>query len=114
LLANISELDINLASDLIENLSRKTYATRFSDCFETGSDVHAIAIETGIIEDDITLVYANPELHLTRRLNRCIALRHILLDGHRTLECVEDAGKLSENTVASRINYTPAKSRDYR
>jgi len=62
---NISELDLNLASDLIKNFSRKTDAAWLSDCFETCGDVHTIAIETGIIEDDISLINTNPKLHLT-------------------------------------------------
>jgi hypothetical protein len=65
LLANISELEVNFASNFIINFSGETYAVWFCNCFESSSDVHSVAIETGIVEDNITLVDANPELHLT-------------------------------------------------
>src|SRR5262245_39122049 len=72
--------------------------------FETGSNVDAVAIDAGLVKDDVTLVDAYAELHEATFFYIRIALRHRPLDCHCTLGGVHHAAKLGQDTVTGGIN----------
>src|SRR5215831_3531803 len=96
--------NVHLARNLIVDLRRNTDAARLGDALQTRRNVHAVAVDSGFVMDDVTLVDTDPELHTTRVFDVVVALRHGLLDGNRTLHGVHDAAKLSEDPVACRID----------
>ena len=61
----IGETDVKLAFDLIVNPSGNTDATRIGKVFYPGGNVHAIAVNTIILVDDISQVNTNAKIHAT-------------------------------------------------
>ena len=57
--AEVLEAAPNLASDLLENVARNTYAARFSQRFEPRGNVDAVAVDIVAVDDHITEVDAD-------------------------------------------------------
>jgi len=72
--------------------------------FEAGSDVGAVAIDAGIVKDNVTLIDADTQAHEARFVYASISLRHRPLDFYCTLGCVNDAAKLRQDPVAGGVN----------
>jgi hypothetical protein len=103
-LADIYKRELHLAENLYVHLARDANASRFRDYFETSSDIDAIAIDTGIVEDDVALIDADAKAHAAPFFNAGIALRHRPLDCHGALGCVHDAAELREDPIAGGVN----------
>ncbi len=54
-------------------------AARLCQAFETGGDVHSIAKDVAVLDDDVAHIDANPEFDATVGWQRGIALGHCRL-----------------------------------
>src|SRR4029450_5094079 len=112
-LAEVHKRELQLAADVFIHPAGDANAPGLCKVFETGSDVDAVAIDTGVVKDDITLIDADAEAHAASLFHVGIALRHNPLDRHRALDCVHDAAELSEDPIACRVNYAAAVLLDH-
>src|SRR5262245_17802795 len=114
LLAEVHKRELHLAADVFIHLAGDANAPGLCKVFETRSDVDAVAIDAGVVKDDITLIDTDAETHATSFFYISIALRHRSLDRHRTFGCAHDAAKLRQDTVTSGVNDAAAVLLDHR
>ncbi len=70
-------------------------------------DIDAVAQDVVAVDDDVTQIDADPELD--RLLGpRLVEGRHGALDGDRTIDCVDGAGKFYQCPVAHFLDDPPA------
>ena len=100
--------------NFVVHLARDADAARLRDALQPCGDVDAIAVDTGLVEDDIALVDADAELHAPSRIDGSVALGHCLLDRHRALDRIQDAGELGQDAVACRVDDAAAVLADHR
>jgi hypothetical protein len=104
LLAEIYKRKLHLAGDVFIHFVGDANAPRLRNGFETSSDVDAIAVDAGVIEDDVALIDPDAEAHAAAFFYVSIALRHRPLDGHRALGCVHYTAELCEDPIAGGVN----------
>ena len=100
LLTEVYKGKLHLAGDVFINLAGYANAARLSNGLETSSDVDAIAVDAGVIKDNVALVDPDAEPHAAGFLYTSIALRHRSLDCHRTLGGAHDTAELCEDPIA--------------
>src|SRR5262245_12919147 len=83
-------------------------AAGFGDVLQPCRNIDAVAVKTRLVVDHITDVDADPKLHAACRVGHRVALGHRLLHGNRALDGVYDACELGKDSVASRVDDTPA------
>jgi len=90
----ILPLGINLANDLVVDFSRNTDPTGLADAFDPRGYINTVTIDTCVIDDHVSLVDADPELHAFRGVDGRVTLGHSLLDSERAFHCPQDTGEL--------------------
>ena len=103
-LALVFQREIELAADLVPDISAYADATRLGERLQSGRDVHSIAIDVATVDDDIADVDADAEVDCLVLGYIAIAPAHIQLDKDRTRHGVDDAGELHEHTVAHELD----------
>ena len=66
--------------------------------------VHPIAEDVAAIDDNVSDIYAYPELNSPVRRDSLVADDHLALDFHGAAHSVDDARKLHEHAVASGLD----------
>ena len=99
LLANVIELDRDLAENLIVGGRRDADAARFGDPLKSGRDVDAIAENVIALDQDVAEVDPDPEQHPAINEHPFVPLVHHRLHGHRAFDRIDHRGKLKEHTV---------------
>src|SRR5215813_9655658 len=77
-------------------------------------DVDPIAINALLIEDHVSLVDPNPELHTPLWFDSGIPFGHRFLDSHGAFDHVQHAGEFGHNPIASSGNDSAAIASDHR
>ena len=112
LLAEISEGDPQLVSDLIVRRAGDAKATGLAQSFQAGSDIDAIPEDVAVIYDDIAYIDADAKNDALVLANTRIATEHAALNRNRALHRIDDAAKLDQRPVACRLDDTPMMSGD--
>src|SRR5262249_17991259 len=103
MLAEVYKCKLHLARNFNVHLARDANAPRLRNRFEASSNVDAIAVDAGVVENNVTLIDPNAEVHA--RVPSTPALRPaIVLDCHRALACIQDAAEHCEDPIAGRVN----------
>src|SRR5262245_43881674 len=89
LLAKISELDRDLAVNLIVGGRRDADASRLSDALQPRRDVYAIAEYVIALDEDVPEVNPDPELHAAVLRNAFVPLGHHRLHGHCAFDRID-------------------------
>src|SRR5690242_9647450 len=92
---------------MIADPAGDAYSTPIGKAFEPSGNIDAVAENIAVLDHDIADIDADPEPHNGIRLAR-VGLVHCMLDRNRAGNRVEDADKLGQNAVASRVGDTPA------
>jgi hypothetical protein len=101
LLAKIVDGNIDPAGDVLEDRPRQAQSTRLGDLLKARRDIHAIAVDVAVFDDDITEVnsYAEPQRRLPART--C----HAALPGERAVDGIDDALELDQKAIAHELNH---------
>ena len=104
--------DLDLAADLPEGVIGHTDTARFGDTLETRGDIHTVAKDVVIIDDDVTNVNADAKFDPSDLRRGSILLRHPGLHFNGTAYRVHGAGKLDQNAVTGRFDDASAMRGD--
>src|SRR5690349_475244 len=96
LLAKISELDWDLAANLIVRGRRDADATRLSDPLKPSRNVDAIAKDVIALDQDVSEIDPDPKQHTAVLGEAFVAFGHHRLRSHRALDRVDHRGKLKQ------------------
>jgi hypothetical protein len=99
LLAEISELDRDLAANLIVSGRSDADATRLRDTLKPRSYVHAIAKNVLSFDQDVPKVDPDPKEHTPVLWDTFVPFGHHRLHRHGALDRIDHRGKLKEHTV---------------
>jgi hypothetical protein len=105
--AEIVITDRQPAIDLLIYLARNANPARKGDSFEARRDVHPVAKNVAVFNNDVTDIDADPKLDATLRQHVYIAGGHSPLHRYGALHRVHHAGELDEHAVAGCF-YDPA------
>jgi hypothetical protein len=94
LLAEISEGERELVSDLIIRRARDAQAPRLAESLQAGGNVDAIAENVAVVDDDIAYIDTDAKNDALVLANSCVATEHAALNGNRALHRIDDAAKL--------------------
>ena len=97
MLAEVYKRKLYLAGNFFVHLAADANAPGLRNRFETSRKVDAIAVDAGVVKDNVALVDPNAELHQH-------SLRHRPLDCHRALDRFHDTAELSEDPTAGGVN----------
>ena len=108
LLAEILEPDVEPVADLVAHRARHADAARFRQPFQPRRDVHAVAKNVAVLDDDVAEIDADAELDVAGRGDVGIAPRHAALHLRRAQNGVGDALELDQHAVAGGLDDAPA------
>src|SRR6266481_3066125 len=100
LLANILEEEMELALHVLLHSARNTNSTRLGQRLKACRHIHVFAPNVATVHDDVADVYTHAELNPLFSRDVEIAPRHAALEFHGTLHSIDDAGELSQNSIA--------------
>jgi hypothetical protein len=93
--------------DMVANLvacgARNADAARLGEAFQPCSHIDAVAQQIAVLRDHITHIEADAELDPAFRGNPEVAFGDAALDRQRATQCLDDAGKLGKDAVASSV-----------
>ena len=95
---------IDLAADLALRFIGDADAAGLRDDFETRGDIHAIAKDIVVIDDDVADVNADTEFDPLILRHGGVLPSHGALEVNRAAHCIDGAGKLHQHTVTSRLD----------
>src|SRR5258706_15880715 len=104
LLAQIGELDLDLASNLIVRRRRNADTSRLSNALKPRSDVDAVPEDVVALDQNVSKVDPDPEQHTPVLRDAFVPLGHHRLHGHGTLDRIYDRGKLKQHAVPSGLH----------
>ena len=110
LLAQVPEGDIELARGVLLYPRRHADPSRLCQTFEPSRDIHAIAEDVPVLNNDVALMDADAELDPIVGRNRLIAVGHTGLHLGRAAQRVHDTAELDQKPVACRLD-EPAVTR---
>jgi hypothetical protein len=99
LLSNVSELNRDLASNLIVGGRRDTNATRLSDPLKPSRYVDAISENVIALDQYVTKVDPDPKQHTSVLRDTFIPLGHHGLHSYRAFDRIDHRGKLKQHPV---------------
>src|ERR1700722_13169687 len=111
LLAQIGELDINFAANLIIGRRRDADATGFGDALQPSRDVDAITENIIALNEDVAEVDPDPKQHLPVLRDPLIALGQQRLHRNRAIDRIDNRGKLDQQAIAGSLDDTPTMFR---
>ena len=76
------------------------------NAFETGGDVHAVAVEIALVVNQVTEVDADPEPNPLHFRQASFALGHAPLDARRALDRIDGTAELADRPVAGKLDDT--------
>src|SRR5262245_32106295 len=109
LVTNILVRKVNTSIDLLEDFARHTDAARFRNALDASCHVYSVPIDACLVENHLSDVDPDTELHSALGINARIALGHLGLDGHGTLDCIHHTSELGEYSVPSRVDDAAAE-----
>ena len=113
-LAHILEGERQFAADLIVDGTGNEHATRLSQRFQPRRDVDAVTVDPGLVVDHISQIDPDAKPHAATLGHPLVALGHHGLHLDCTLGGAYDAGKLSHDAIAGRVDDPPAVPADQR
>jgi hypothetical protein len=106
------ERERKFALDLIVGRAGKADVAAGGQTFQTGGDIHAVAVEPLALDDDVTEIDADSKPHLPGRRQIGVARLKRALNVDGTLDGVDDADKVRQDVVARRVHDAPAVAGD--
>ena len=114
LLAHVGEREIELVAHLVPDDPADADPARLGQGFQTRRDVHAVAVDVVLVDDDVAEVQPDAILDAPLRRHLDIALGHSALDLDSTAHGIDDAGEFDQDAVAGELDGAPAMLLDLR
>jgi hypothetical protein len=102
--AHILERETHLVPHLLVRRGAYADPARVGQRFKAGGDIHPVAEDVAILNDDVANIDAHAEFYATPRLYRTVAGGHPALDLHRAANGIDHAGELDEKAVAGGLD----------
>src|ERR1700722_17143018 len=112
-LAEVVECKIGLAPHLLEGTAGQADPTRHALVLDACRDVDAIAADVLLVNYAIADIDTDTKDHVGAAAFR-IPADHLLLNGHRTGDCIHRAGELDQHPVAGSLDDTTVMRGDHR
>src|SRR5262249_43968150 len=113
-LAKVRERHIQPVAHLISHGTRYANATRFSETFEPGGYVDAVAIQVISFGDDVAKVDAYAPCDASIPRHSLVPLRRAPLNFNRAAYGLHGAGELDQNSVTRGLDNPAAMASDHR
>src|SRR5689334_16596334 len=113
LLTHILKAEIDFVAHLVAHNLADANSARFGQGFQARGDIDAVAIKVVRVDDDVAQIDADAELDPPRLRNTGIVPSHFALQFDRAAHCIDDAGELGEQAIASGLHNTPAVLRNF-
>ena len=110
--ALVLEVQVEAGADVIAHGGRNRDATRIGHAFQASGDVHAIAKDVTVLDDDIAEVDADAHFDPALGRHLFVAGKHTALDFGRACDRVHDTLKFGQQPVAGVLD-DPAAVRRY-
>jgi hypothetical protein len=104
LLANILERQVEPVADVVAHRLGHRHAAGLGNTFEPGRDIHAIAEQVVIVDNDVAKVDPDPEFDLPVVGDAIVPGAHVPLDFGGTFDRVHDAWELDQHPVAGQLH----------
>ena len=114
LLADVIEGNIQLVAHIFVDSTRDADAAGLRQTLQTRRDVHAVPVDVVRINDDVAEIDPDAKCNPLIASNTSIALAHLLLHLDSAASCIDDAMKLNEHPIASRLHDTAVMLFDLR
>src|SRR5215469_5319034 len=114
LLAEVIEGVIELIAHFIAHHPAEADPTGLGQTLQSGGQIYPVAVDVGVLDDDIALVDADPELDPLLRWNGSVALHHPALHLDSTSDRIDNAGKFDQQAVAGGLDDATAVLFDFR
>ena len=114
LLADILKCEPDPSDSIFLNPLGDADPAGFGDAFQTRSDVDPVPEDVVVVENDIALMDANPELDAPIRRLVWIALGHRGLHFAGAAQRIDDAAEFNQQTIAGGFDEAAAMRRDLR
>src|SRR5688572_26290842 len=114
LLPPIVASELHFSADFVVYLARDADAARWRQCFETRRHVYPVPVNAASVENHVTEVDADAQVHLAARLDPGVARGEFVLNGNRRPHGLDNARELGQEAVARRIDDAPAELADHR
>ena len=111
--SGIFEFEAHFSPSVPVCVIRQANAARCSQAFKTCGNVHAVAIDIVILNDDVTEVDTNAKLQRTFTFLRR-ALVDAILPGRCTIHSIHDTGKLHQKSITNEFYHPSAMLGDQR
>ena len=113
-LADIFELAVEPAAEVIVGGARDGHAARLAQLLEAGGDVHPVAVDAALLGEDVGQVDPDPEVDPLGPRHVTLALGDAALDGDRALDRIDHARELAQRVVAGEVDDPAAMLGDQR
>jgi hypothetical protein len=114
LFAQIVEGEVKPTRNVFLNACRHADTARISQSFETCSDIHAVAENVAVFDDDIANIDAYSKFDAFLGDNPGITLGHGVLNLRRTPQGIDDTGEFDQQAVTGRFDYAAPVFADLR
>src|SRR5262249_40268059 len=114
LLAQIVKAEIDFVAHLVADNPADADPARFRERLQPSRNVHPIAVDIVVLDNDITEVDPDAELDPLLWRDSCIALSHPSLDLHPAAHRIHHAGKFGEHSIAGVLDDATAVFGDLR
>ena len=104
MLAEIGEADGKLLADMLAHRGADTDPVRLRQSLEARRDIHAIAEDVAVLDDDVAHIDADAEPYALALVEVGVAILHSLLQHHGAAHRVDDGRKLDEKAVPRRLD----------
>src|SRR5258705_6914656 len=106
LLAQIGELDLDLASNLIVRRRRNADTSRLSNALKPRGDVDTVPEDVVALDQDVSKVDPDPEQHTPVLRDAFISLSHHRLHSYCAFDRIDRRVKLKQHAVPSGLDET--------
>jgi hypothetical protein len=114
LLAQIFEADIEFAGDIGMHPPGNTDPAGIGETFEAGSQIHPVAENIPILDNDVALMDADAKFDAFGRRDVGVAFGHCALHSHGVAHRIDDAGEFDQHPVAGRLDDAALMLSDFR
>src|SRR5690348_2427594 len=102
--AHVRKREIELVAHLIAYHPTDANTSRLGQRLETRGDIHPVAEDVAVLDNDIAEIDAHAKLDPPFRRDASVARRHFALRFDRAPYRIDDAGKFDEEPIASGFN----------
>jgi hypothetical protein len=99
-----AEGECELAFDLVVGLTRNANSPALGYAFEACRNVHAVAVDVALVDNNVTEVHANAKCHSAVVGGAAIADGHSTLNLRRAFDRFDHAAELGQKTVAHQFD----------